>query len=121
MAAGALTQASPFKGGRSGLDLRVRLTPRSSGDRIEGLWESAEGSAIAARVRAAPSAGQANDALVRLVADWLGVPKSCVALTAGQKSRIKTVTISGDTGVLQRMVENLLAQNPAGAIKAHKS
>ena len=90
----------------------MRLTPRSSSDRIDGLCDSAEGPAIAVRVRAVPADGEANAALERLIAQWLGVPKSCVALTAGQKSRIKTVTISGEPGAISKRLDELLAQTP---------
>ena len=49
-----------------------------------------------ARVRAVPEDGKANAALEILVAGWLGVPRRSVEVTAGAKSRIKTVTIGGD-------------------------
>ena len=89
-----------------GVAVRVRLTPRASTDRVEGACDSADGPAFAARVRAVPSDGEANAALERLIADWLGLAKSCVALTAGQKSRIKTVTITGDSeAVLERLAD----------------
>ena len=81
-----------------GLEVRVKLTPKSSSDQVLGLCDSTVGPAIAARVRAIPSDGEANDAAVRLIADWLGLAKSSISLTAGQKSRIKTLTISGETG-----------------------
>jgi uncharacterized protein YggU (UPF0235/DUF167 family) len=79
----------------NGITLRVRLTPKSSSDRIDGLAETAEGHAVFARVRAVPADGEANAALVRLVADWLDVPKSSVSLAAGHKSRVKTIALAG--------------------------
>ncbi len=75
--------------------VRVRLTPKSSVDAIDGLIETAEGRAFKARVRAAPSEGEANGALERLVAQWLGVPKSSVAVAAGGKSRVKSLRVTG--------------------------
>ena len=94
--------------------MRIRLTPKSSSDRVEGVIETAEGPALVARVRAVPSEGEANAAREKLVANWLGVPKSCVVLTAGQKSRIKTVTITGDSETLaKRLNERLNANKPA--------
>ena len=101
---------SPARTGRNGLLLKVRLKPKSSADRIERLVETADGLAIAARARAAPSDGEANFALERLVAVWLGVPKSCVALTAGGKSRIKTMEVSGEPGELTRTLAQRLAE-----------
>jgi uncharacterized protein len=65
-----------------------------------------------ARVRAAPADGDANAALVTLVAARFGVPKSCVALTAGQKSRIKTLSILGDGDALMARASTLSAPQP---------
>jgi hypothetical protein len=73
----------------------VRLTPKSSVDAIEGLAETADGPALRARVRAVPAEGEANAAVERLLADWLGVPASSVVLTAGGKSRVKTLKVTG--------------------------
>ena len=57
--------------GRRVLD--VRLTPRGGRDAIEGVEQLADGRAVLkARVRAAPSEGEANAALCRLIADALG-------------------------------------------------
>ena len=48
-----------------------------------------------ARVAAPPVDGAANAALVRLIARALGVPKSGVAVVAGQTARVKTIEIVG--------------------------
>lgn len=87
----------------------MRLTPRSQRDSIDGLEETAEGPALKARVRAIPESGAANAALERLVADWLGVPRSTVAVTAGGKSRLKTVAITGNPEVLQQQLTHRVA------------
>lgn len=105
---GSATSNAAWRSTAQGLALRVRLTPRSARDAIEGLEETAEGKAVKARVRAVPENGAANTALERLVADWLSLPKSSVTLAAGGKSRIKTVTISGDPVALKKLVEKKL-------------
>ncbi|MGD9502903.1 MAG: DUF167 family protein, partial [Methyloceanibacter sp.] len=51
--------------------LKVRLTPKSSRDAIEGLAEFGGETVLKARVRAVPEAGRANAALEKLIADWL--------------------------------------------------
>jgi uncharacterized protein YggU (UPF0235/DUF167 family) len=66
-------------------------------------------SVLKARVRAAPSEGKANDALVRLIAKQLGVPPRDVSLSAGATSRVKRLTVAGDAGVLIARLENLAA------------
>lgn len=92
-----------------GIAIRVRLTPRSQRDSIDGLEETAEGTALKARVRAVPESGAANAALEKLVAGWLGVPKSSVAVIAGGKSRLKTVAVSGNSEALQQQLNARLA------------
>jgi uncharacterized protein len=94
-----------------GVELRIRLTPKSSSDRIEGVCDTAEGPALTARVRAVPSDGEANSALERLIADWLDLSKSSVLLSSGHKSRVKTVTLSGPAeATLIRLNDRLAAR-----------
>lgn len=89
--------------------VRVRLTPKSSADRIDGIEETADGPALKARVRAVPEDGKANTAVARLVAEWLGLPKSAVAVTGGLKSRVKTLTVSGDPAQIERALSERVA------------
>jgi uncharacterized protein len=86
--------------------VRVRVTPKSSVDAIGGIVATAEGSAFQAKVRAVPSEGEANLALRKLLAEWLGVAKSAVDVASGAKSRIKSFSIAGDLDALEtRLVE----------------
>lgn len=93
-----------------GLILPVRLTPKSSRDEIVGIEAFGEEPVLKARVRAAPEAGRANDALERLIAHWLKVPPSTVSVAQGGKSRLKQVLIEGDAGLLSRLIEARLAE-----------
>ncbi|MEQ1900618.1 MAG: DUF167 family protein [Devosia sp.] len=80
-----------------GLVVTVRVTPNSGLDRIEGLETRDDGtSVLKLRVRAVPEDGKANKAVIALVAKGLGVPKSALALVAGETARLKTLEISGD-------------------------
>jgi uncharacterized protein YggU (UPF0235/DUF167 family) len=86
-----------FRARSDGIDLFVRLTPKSSIDAVEGIGVSADGSShLKARVRAVPENGAANAAVEKLIAKWLGLPKRDVSLVAGGTSRLKTLRISGD-------------------------
>lgn len=81
----------------TGLLIRVRLTPKSSNDRIDGVETGADGTAwLKARVRAVPADGAANAALVKLLAKTLGVPKSALGLASGASARIKTIRVEAD-------------------------
>ena len=77
--------------------LAVRLTPKGGRDAIEGVEVLADGRAVlAVRVRAVPAEGEANAALIRLIAKAMGVPPRDVVLVAGATGRLKRLAISGD-------------------------
>jgi uncharacterized protein (TIGR00251 family) len=79
-----------------GLILTLRLTPRGGRDALEGVDVLADGKAVLkARVRAAPSDGAANAALVALIAKTMRIAPRQVVLIAGESARIKRVRISG--------------------------
>jgi uncharacterized protein YggU (UPF0235/DUF167 family) len=88
--------------------LTVRLTPKGGRDAIEGIAHIADGRAVLkARVRAAASEGEANSALVQLVARALAVPPTSVSLIAGASARIKRLKITGNAGALATTLERL--------------
>ena len=106
--------SAPFRIRENGIELFVRLTPKSSVDRFEGVETSADGrSHVRARVRAVPESGAANQALQKLVAKALGVPASSVSVAAGGTARLKTLRIAGDPAMLARGVEALSSQSSA--------
>lgn len=93
-----------------GLTLVVRLTPKGGRDAIEGIEQRGDGQfVLKARVRAAPSEGEANDALIGLLAAELRVPPRAVSLVAGATSRIKRVAIAGDGPTLAAALEKIVA------------
>ena len=76
--------------------LTVRLTPRGGADRIDGWDADAEGRPVLkARVRPAPADGQANTALIALIARALTIPRSDVVITRGASARLKALEIEG--------------------------
>ena len=94
-----------------GVALSVRLTPKGGRDGIDGIELLADGrSALKVRVRAAPSEGEANAALIRLLAKAVGVPPRDVALSAGVTARIKRLTIAGDGPTLIADLEKFAAK-----------
>lgn len=76
--------------------LPIRLTPGASSDRIDG-WDVDPGGRpiLKVRVRARPVEGEANAALLKLLAKTLNVPKSAVSLERGGQSRVKRIAIEG--------------------------
>ncbi len=74
-----------------GLTLRVRVQPRASRNALGGEREGA----LVVRLTAPPVDGRANEALVRILADALGVAPSAVRLVRGDSGRDKLVAIGG--------------------------
>jgi uncharacterized protein (TIGR00251 family) len=93
---------------RDGVQIAVRLTPKGGRDAIDGVEELADGRAILKiRVRAAPSEGEANAALVRFLAKCVGVAPSRVRVAAGATARIKRIEIAGDGAGLAAILEKI--------------
>ena len=88
----------------------VRLTPKAGHDAIDGVGQLADGRCVLkVRVRAAASEGEANAALVRLIARALGVAPREVTLTAGASTRIKRLAIAGAGAPLAAALEKICA------------
>ena len=69
----------------------VRAQPRSSREAIEGVREGA----LRVALTAPPVDGEANAALIALLAKALGVPKRDVAVVSGSTGRSKRVRVAG--------------------------
>ncbi len=69
----------------------MRLTPRAGSDEVEGAVDGI----LRARVAAPAVGGAANQALVRLLADELGVGRRSVRLVAGAAGRQKLIVVEG--------------------------
>ena len=101
--------AVPWTATADGVVIAVRLTPKGGRDAIDGVEQLADGRAVLkARVRAAPSEGEANAALIRLLADALDVTPRNVDLVAGATARLKRVKVAGDSGVLAVALARLI-------------
>jgi uncharacterized protein (TIGR00251 family) len=97
-------RAQPWRCAKGGVLLAVRVSPKASGDGIDGLADTPQGPAVRLRVRAVPDEGKANAAVAAVVARWLGVPGRAVRIARGHKSRVKTLEIAGDPDTLERLV-----------------
>ncbi|MEK7820517.1 MAG: DUF167 family protein [Pseudomonadota bacterium] len=90
-------EPSPFTPTPQGVRVRVRLTPKASADRIDGVRaDAAGGVALKVAVTAVPEDGRANAALIALLAKAWRVPKTAITLVAGAGNRNKTLLVAGD-------------------------
>jgi uncharacterized protein (TIGR00251 family) len=69
----------------------VKVVPGASRNRVVGRY----GDAIKVQVAAAPERGKANDAVIRLLAETLGIKPSQIELLSGQTQPRKTFQITG--------------------------
>ena len=94
-----------------GVVVSLRLSPKGGRDAIEGIEQLADGRRVLkARVRAAPADGEANRALIRLIAAALDVAPRRVSLEAGATARIKRVMIEGDSAALAAALQRILGK-----------
>lgn len=101
--------ALPWRPVSGGLALSLRVTPKAGRDAIGGIEQLADGRRVVkARVRAVPAEGEANRALIRLVATALDVAPRRVHVEAGATARIKRVMIEGDGAALAAALNRLV-------------
>jgi uncharacterized protein YggU (UPF0235/DUF167 family) len=97
----------------SGARLRVRVTPKSSADCIEGVARDAAGAVhLKVRVRAAPENNAANKAVEALLAKRLKTARAHVRVAKGQNARVKIVEIDGVTPAALAQTLRELEGNP---------
>lgn len=72
--------------------LDVLVKPKASKGKILQL----EDGSLVVSVSAPAVNGKANEALIRMVAKWAGVPPSAVSIAKGHRCRRKTLAIDTD-------------------------
>lgn len=96
-----------------GVLIAVRLTPRGGRDSLEGSETLADGRIVLkARVRVAPTEGEANTALIALLAATLALPRSRLRIASGATMRLKTIAVQGEPADI---VPRLMALQPKRA------
>lgn len=94
-----------------GLAIAIRLTPRGGRDSLDGVETLADGrQVLKARVRAAPSEGEANAALIALLAKELQLSRSQISLAAGASARLKRIIVRGDAEALAARLQKRLCE-----------
>ena len=100
--------ARPWSVQDGGLLLTVRVTPKGGRDAIEGIAQRADGACVLKlRVRAAAAEGEANAAVLQLVAAALGVPARDVSLVVGGRGRMKRLRVAGAGAALAAAMERI--------------
>jgi len=103
----------PWRYSTAGISVALRVRPRGGRDDIDGLETLADGrSVVKVRVRAIADGGEANRAVMELLAKALGVPKARVKIMSGATSRLKQVAVDGDPAALGETLRSLTAAKP---------
>jgi uncharacterized protein (TIGR00251 family) len=84
------TKKYKMSNGKRGAALAIRVTPRASKNEIVEVLSD---QTIKVRLTAPPVEGEANEALVKFLAEVLDVPKSKIEIVAGMSGRDKLVSI----------------------------
>jgi uncharacterized protein (TIGR00251 family) len=71
--------------------LRLRVSPGARTTELVGR----HGDGWKIRVSAPPEGGRANDAVLELLAERVGLPRRALTIVSGQKSRDKVVEMAG--------------------------
>ena len=79
--------------GAGGVRLAVRVVPRASRSAVAGV----RAGRLMVRVTAPPVEGAANEAVLDVIAEAVGVPRRAVSILSGETHREKTVVIVGVT------------------------
>jgi uncharacterized protein (TIGR00251 family) len=103
---------SPFTVAPGGVRVAVRLTPKASRDRIQGIAAEADGQVVVkAQVTAIPEDGKANAALIKLLSKQWRVPKSDMEIVLGATDRRKVILISGDGAALAQRLDQWMTNH----------
>ncbi|QIG48058.1 DUF167 domain-containing protein [Nordella sp. HKS 07] len=99
----------PFRPEAQGGSLFLRVTPKSARAGLAGLFHGADGKvSLQVKVTAQPEKGKANEAVIDLLSEYLGLPRKAFTLTAGETSRLKTVHIAGDPTAIEQTLTHLI-------------
>lgn len=81
----------PFRKTKEGISIHVKVQPRSSRKGIEGI----AGDEVKVYLTSPPAEGAANEQLIEVLSEELGVKKSAIRITRGLSSRHKLIEIRG--------------------------
>ena len=77
---------------KRGAAFTVRVVTRAQRNEIVGVQEDRS---LKIRLTASPAEGQANEALIKFLAERLGVPESAIEIVAGKDNRDKWISVEG--------------------------
>ncbi len=89
-----------------GVTIELRVQPRARRTMLQ-----LSNTILKVAVAAPPVDGKANAAILALLAETWGVPKSALSIVKGRTSRTKRVAMAGDPAVLSERIRNWMKAN----------
>ena len=86
-----INSSDPISGNSA--SIKIRVQPKASRNQVVGFT----GDTLRLRVTAPPEAGKANQAVIALLSDTLGIAKFRIRIIRGRSSREKLVSIASLT------------------------
>ncbi len=83
------------------LIIAVRVQTRASRNSVEGVTDGQ----LRIRTTAPPDAGEANQVVLKLLANFLGVPPSRISLLRGHKNRSRQFLVNGPVTIPRELIE----------------
>lgn len=92
-----------------GVEIHIRATPNAKVEKIDGIESRDDGNQyLKVKIRAIPEDGAANDAIIKIIAKTLKIPKSDIELKAGQKGRTKCLLVKNENLDIEAIIKALL-------------
>jgi uncharacterized protein (TIGR00251 family) len=88
---GRLIMEIPYKKTKKGIEIEVRVEPRSSKKGVSGLL----GNVVKVKLTAPPVDGAANEQLIEVISEATGLKKSAIRIIRGTSAKRKTLEIRG--------------------------
>ena len=105
-----MTQTTFFRSDKDGLILDVRATPKASREGVVGVMPTPDGLALKVAITAPADKGQANAALIAVLAKAFSVAKCEVTLVSGETDRRKRVRVAGNASALTRVAQTWIGK-----------
>ena len=88
---------------KNGVSIKVTAVPNSSQSLIIGAFEGV----LKIKLNSPPIDGKANKEIIAFFSKLINVPKTSIEISKGEKNKLKTLLIKGDTVLLKEKINNI--------------
>ena len=98
----------PYRQTVKGLEVALRVTPKASVNRVQGIMEQSDGSKrLKIQVTSVPENGKANEAVIKVLSKAWKIPKTGMIITSGALDRNKTICITSNMDDIMSMLDTM--------------